>query len=132
MNFSCDEKFISAWWQERFSQEELALFSKLKSLVTKTKLRKPLTDPNLDWRDLFDLWDQQNGMCAYSGLPLSIETNHPEIVSLDRIDSSKGYTKDNLQLLAWSVNKMKQEFSEEYFLKMCSLIASKTTHKTKP
>lgn len=124
MDLSHGEKFSSAWWTERFTTEELTLFSKLKNLVTKTKLRKPDTDPDLDWRDLFDLWDKQNGKCAYSGLPLSIETNHPEIVSLDRIDSGLGYTKDNLQLLAWSVNKMKQEFSEEYFLKMCSLIAN--------
>lgn len=120
-------KFNSKYWLERFSPEELALFSKLKNLCTKAKLRSKEFDPKVDWGYLFDLWDKQNGLCAYSGLPLSLEAHHPHTISLDRIDSNKGYVRGNLQLVSWSVNKMKQDLSEDLFLDLCVKIATNLT-----
>jgi len=118
-------KFSSKWWIERFSEEELALFSKLKNLCTKARLRNREYDPEVDWCYLFDLWNIQDGRCAYSGMPLSIEVNHPHVVSLDRIDSSEGYMKGNLQLVSWTVNRMKQDIEEKIFLEMCFMITEK-------
>lgn len=117
-------KFSSHWYKERFSQEELDLFSKLKNLCTKAKLRKQDFDPEVNWEYLFDLWENQNGKCAYSGLSLSIETNHPHTVSLDRIDSDKGYERGNLQLLSFTVNRMKMDLNEEDFLEICGHVAN--------
>lgn len=125
-----DTKFSSKWWLERFSEEELTLFSKLKNLCTKARLRNKEYDPEVDWEYLFDLWDKQNGLCAYSGVPLSYKANHPHIVSLDRIDSAIGYVKGNLQLVSWTVNKMKQDFGEELFLEVCFKIAENRSCKT--
>lgn len=107
-------------------------FSKLKNLVTKARLRTKEFDPEVDWEYLFDLWVNQNGKCIYSGLPLSIEVNHPHTISLDRTDSRLGYVKGNLQLVSAAVNRMKQEFSEEFFLGLCDKITdnkSKNTQK---
>jgi hypothetical protein len=118
-------KFNSKWWLTRFEDEELKLFSKLKNLCTKARLRDQEFDPNVNWEYLFDLWVNQNGECAYSGMPLSIEVNHPHSVSLDRIDSNQGYVVGNLQLLSWTVNKMKMDFDEEEFLLICLMIAEK-------
>lgn len=128
MEFS-STKFSSKWYLERFSQEELELFSTLKNLCTKAKLRNQEYDPEVNWKYLFDIWDSQNGLCAYSGVPLCTETNHPHKVSLDRIDSKIGYCVGNLQLVSSAVNRMKQEFDEELFLNTCRRIAaySKTT-----
>lgn len=123
-------KFSSNWWKERFSEEELFLFSKLKNLVTKARLRTKEFDPEVDWEYLFDLWSDQNGLCVYSGLPLSVEANHPHTISLDRIDSSKGYVRGNLQLVSATVNRMKQEFSEELFLFMCEQITNNKSRTT--
>lgn len=120
-----ESKFSSLWWKERFSEEELKLFSKLKNLCTKARLRSKEFDPKVDWEYLYDLWVNQNGECAYSGMPLSIEANHPHSVSLDRVDSSKGYIVGNLQLLSWTVNKMKMDLDEEDFLLVCLMIAEK-------
>jgi len=119
-----DTKFNSTWYIERFTPEELALFSKLKNLCTKAKLRKQDFDPEINWEYLFDLWENQNERCAYSGLPLSIETNHPHTVSLDRIDSQQGYVVGNLQLVSAMVNRMKQEFDEELFIEVCGHITN--------
>jgi hypothetical protein len=128
MNEGRDTKFSSFWWRERFSEEDLLLFSKLKNLVTKARLRTKEFDPKVDWEYLFDLWTDQNGLCIYSGLPLSVEVNHPHTISLDRIDSKIGYVRGNLQLVSASVNRMKQEFSEEFFLDLCGKI---TNNKSK-
>lgn len=127
-----ETKFSSAWWRDRFSEEELTLFSKLKNLATKARLRTKEFDPEVNWEYLFDLWSDQNGKCIYSGLPLSLEANHPHTISLDRINSNYGYTKGNLQFVSAAVNRMKQEFSEEFFLDLCVKITdnkSKITQK---
>ena len=39
--------------------------------------------------------------------------------SLDRIDSSKGYTKSNIQWVHKDINKMKSDFSMLRFLELC-------------
>lgn len=118
------KSFAHAWYQERFSKEELELFSNLKHLCTKARLRKKDFDPDVDWEYLFDIWVEQNGQCRYSGMPLSTEANHPHKVSLDRINSDMGYVKGNVQLVSASVNRMKQEFSEDFFLDLCASITT--------
>lgn len=42
--------------------------------------------------------------------------------SLDRIDSNKEYTIDNIQWIHKDLNLMKHTFSQSYFIKLCNLI----------
>lgn len=125
-----ESKFNSNWWTDRFEEEELKLFSKLKNLCTKAKTRSKEFDLDVNWEYLLDIWVEQNGRCAYSGMPLSLEANHPHTISLDRTDSSKGYIKGNLKLLSWSVNKMKQDLGEELFLSLCFNITEENKKTT--
>lgn len=72
--------------------------------------------------DLQEQWETQNGLCAYSGIKLkkwekSEDTN--ATMSLDRIDSSKGYTKSNIQWIHKDINNMKMGIDEKSFLKYC-------------
>jgi hypothetical protein len=51
---------------------------------------------------------------------MNLETHHrkkanPFKASLDRIDSSRGYTEDNVQWVCWSVNQMKSDKTKEEF-----------------
>ncbi len=55
---------------------------------------------------------QQNGRCALTGLELDWgrESSRPQVLgtaSLDRIDSSKGYTASNIQWVHKDINRMK-------------------------
>lgn len=69
----------------------------------------------------------QNGLCNLSKLPILIGNEKIEgTASLDRIDSSKGYTKDNIQWLHKDINRMKTDFNQDYFYELCKLI---TEHK---
>ena len=46
----------------------------------------------------------------------------PTNLSLDRIDSSQGYTEDNVQLVCRIVNIMKNDLSVDEFVGWCKLI----------
>ena len=76
--------------------------------------------------DIWFLYTAQEGRCALSGMPIGwAEVGPIHTASIDRIDSSMGYIKGNVQLLHKDVNFMKQQFSQEYFIEVCKAIADK-------
>jgi hypothetical protein len=99
---------------------ERDIISRFKNLCTKAKGRTK--EFSLVDQDLFDLWGKQNGQCAYTKLPLLAAANQFNTMSLDRVDSSKGYVVGNIQLVCAAINKMKQEYTEEVFLLFCLLV----------
>lgn len=72
---------------------------------------------------------KQNLKCALSGMPISLGKTADEhrrgltTASLDRIDSSGHYTLDNVQWVHKDINKLKTDFPEGYFIKLCKLVA---------
>lgn len=71
---------------------------------------------------LMDLWNVQDGKCFYSGLEMTYDRNDLYTVSVDRVDSNKGYTQDNVVLCCWSVNSMKNSYSTDEFLFLCNSV----------
>jgi len=69
-------------------------------------------------KDLIQLYYEQNGRCKLSGEKLSLLPNSPLKISIDRIDSNKGYIKDNIQLVTKIVNQAKSDLDLNYFLLM--------------
>jgi len=92
-------------------------------------------ETNLTLQDLKEQWEKQNGVCPYTGLNLILpEDNNIHLIdffhraSLDRIDSSKGYVKGNIQFISTPINLMKSDKSEnsiKRFLKEISEYTSK-------
>lgn len=78
----------------------------------------------LEITDIINLWNNQSGKCALSGLPLQT-TKDIFDVSLDRIDSNKPYLLDNVQLVLKEVNYMKQASTQDRFIELCSIISKK-------
>ena len=81
---------------------------------------------------LWDLFLKQNRKCVLSGLPLTFSKTNPTrthntSASLDRIDSSKGYIEGNVQWIHKDVNRMKNHYPEDYFIKLCGLIFNHST-----
>lgn len=93
-----------------------------KYLATKANARKRPGSEILTDEMIKDLNRQQDGRCALSGVAFDIEHkwNRP---SLDRIDSSQGYTRNNIRLVTWIVNHCRGALSDEMFLEMCGQVA---------
>lgn len=58
--------------------------------------------------------------CQVTGETMTLESNGYEErnlnkASLDRVDSSKGYTRDNVRFVCWAVNMMKSNLNEDQF-----------------
>jgi predicted DNA-binding protein YlxM (UPF0122 family) len=90
--------------------------------VTERRAVKLDMDFELTFDNLKTLYEKQKGRCYYSGIPLSVITHDPYLMSVDRVDSLKGYTEDNVVFAAWHVNFMKQDLNETQFLDLCRKI----------
>lgn len=69
--------------------------------------------------EAWDLFLKQERKCRLSGEQLEMlepQGKTLRTASLDRIDSSKGYTLDNIQWVHKDINMMKQDHSDEDFL----------------
>ena len=79
-------------------------------------------------KEAWELFEQQDGKCALSGVDLYFAKNSKELkqqmmtASLDRIDSTKGYIKGNVQWVHKIVNYMKQDYNQTEFLDWCRKI----------
>jgi hypothetical protein len=76
--------------------------------------------------DLPALWHAQKGLCARSGYPMTYTTGDWYKVSIDRIDSAKGYTRDNIQLVCRLANRAKSNIDNAEFIALCQAIASRS------
>ena len=83
---------------------------------------------NITEQDIIDLYYKQEGKCALSGEKITsivLEDNgiNDYNLSIDRKDSSKSYTIDNIQLVGAIINIMKNDIDEKDFLLFVSTIA---------
>jgi hypothetical protein len=99
--------------QERLKDPRSALLMLLKlARSNSTNRQKRSTAENRDFtfdltfNELVEIYQSQKGLCAYSGLPLRFG-NSKDInwkISLERLDTKKGYTKNNVCLIAYEFN----------------------------
>lgn len=75
---------------------------------------------------LDDLFLKQNNLCALSGIYIYLPQESKSIgtASLDRIDSSKGYSNNNVQWVHKDINFFKFECCESLFLDYCEFICA--------
>jgi hypothetical protein len=77
----------------------------------------------IDWGisidDIDNQYVQQQGICPLSGRRLTEDQNSPDLMSLDRKDVTKGYSRDNIQLVTTTANYCKRALSDEAFVKVC-------------
>jgi hypothetical protein len=63
--------------------------------------------------------------CSLSGVDLTFGVKNNSKTwnaSLDRIDSNKNYTEDNVQWVLKKINRMKSDLDQKEFIKLCGLI----------
>jgi len=101
----------------------------IKYLVKYSRKRRPDTH-SLTHEDVVALWSAQNGRCALTGIPMTHEVKsnggkplHTNI-SIDRLDTDKGYSPDNVRLVCWIANVMRRDLTTEAFVGWCRLIVT--------
>lgn len=78
-----------------------------------------------------DIWEQflkQNRKCIYSDVELAWQNGYKDklgTASVDRKDSSVGYTKENIQIVHKDINRMKSDFTEDRFIDLCRKVIKK-------
>lgn len=82
---------------------------------------------SIDIKYIYRLYMKQGKKCALTGVDLyfAVLFGGPSNVSMDRINSKKGYVKGNVQLVTKTANFAKHVLSQEDFIKICNLVAKK-------
>lgn len=92
-----------------------------------SKGNRKVKEIDIDIKYLWELFLKQDKKCALTGLDLYFpkysSNSSKGTASVDRIDSSKGYIKGNVQFVHKDINLMKNVFTQEHFIKMCKLVA---------
>lgn len=143
--FSCKEKKNTEYFysygyncvkctNEKFN-ENMTDEKAAKRMIETIKWRKVKRECNIDGQDVLEMYRIQEGKCSYSGRPIKLyykksttKRNEPkkglnsryhDRASLDRIDSNRGYTKDNVHLVTFPINMAKNDYSHEAFIQLC-------------
>lgn len=122
-SLSCSRKFLNRTRPKTEGQLEASrrnLPKEQKKFSYYLSRAKRRGDTDLTHEFLKSLWESQNSRCALTGVELKhrdqLTKLRPDTASLDRIDSSKGYARDNVQFVAYSINLAKNKFSNEEFV----------------
>jgi hypothetical protein len=111
---------------KRYRKQEATLQSGCKRVYSYLLRRVRVKNLELDFgaNYLEKLFEIQDGLCAYTGESLELNAGYSNTLSVDRVDSSKGYTRDNVVLTTWEVNNCKQDLSLERFKTLCSKVVN--------
>jgi hypothetical protein len=105
------------------------ILSKFNQILNSIKLRKKVRSLNFNLTpEYLNKLYNDSKYCSLSGLDISIDlskTVQEQDISVDRIDSNKGYEIENVQLLDKRINMMKGSLSNEEFIYLCKLVAEK-------
>lgn len=72
--------------------------------------------------DIYTRYVAQDRKCALTGELLTWDHN----ASVDRIDSTKGYSVDNIQIVSKEINMIKRNTDNQRFIELCKKVAANT------
>lgn len=92
---------------------------------TYNRFRKAARSRGILWQltpqEMYACFD---GRCALTGWPISLEYGN-QSASLDRVDSTVGYVRGNIQWVHTMVNMCKNKYDVVRFVDMCRAVAAK-------
>ncbi len=106
------------WTQESWEKSPEAW---LKRKVSKCSTKPAENRATYD--DLIKLYYEQDGKCAITGIPMVHKMRDHRAISVDRIDSEKGYEVDNIQLVCAAINIAKKDLPDAQIREFVQLIA---------
>ncbi len=112
---------------------KIDLTTELKAVLNRARRSAKSRDFSIavDLEFLHSLWEAQKGCCAVSGLAFTNEQHegafvkYPFGLSLDRIDSSKGYVQDNVRLVCVVANFALNQWGDDVLRRLAHGVVSK-------
>lgn len=96
----CVQKYRKDWWQAQSWQNRM--FHTVRDRAKAKGLEFSITKEDLVIPEV----------CPVFGTKFD-KSNRDTAPSLDRIDSTKGYTRDNIQVISWKANRLKNNATLE-------------------
>ena len=139
-HFFCSRSCATSWKNKNLPKSQRWLESNRRKMIGNDhskqgeftwylkQVRKREPRHQLSEEFLQDLWNEQCGKCAASGIEMEKRHNsnkhkhHLWTASLDRKDSEKGYTRDNVQFLAYGLNLAKNTFTDSDLWEFLNMI----------
>lgn len=93
---------------------------------------------NVSIEYLWNLFQEQNGQCALTNMPLTLARSYAnkirkkvidDTASLDRINSNLCYVEGNVQWVHKTVNMMKNNLKQDEFVAFCKAVATHNHNK---
>lgn len=108
----------------QYPAEDKALLSAIRSRVAdcKERVKRKAIPLDIDADYMYQLYQQQQGLCAITGTKLTQVKGDFNALSIDQIESGQGYTKGNVQWVTWAVNRAKGDLDNETFIVMCQKV----------
>ena len=116
-------------WRERCLSYPNLMFGRAVKNARDRALKRGL-DFAIDREYVQNLFEQQSGLCYYSGIEMNIVKESSDIridpfkMTLDCIDSNLGYTKGNVVWCTYCVNSLKQKMTCEELLYVCESVVN--------
>lgn len=104
-------------------------YSRFRPLLKNAKQRHK-KEFNLTLEHLNEIWQQQNGICPFTGFKLELRayTDRDRLsiksASLDRIDNSKGYVIGNVRFVSVMFNLARNKFSDKEVIEFAHAIVA--------
>ena len=125
-----DEHLLAKRWNDEFKWQELtrSIFGRRSRGIRNIANRTIISAKWIENRDLLReylkwLYKEQGGKCALSGQKMTLKRYCENAVSVDRIDSSRGYVKGNIHLTTWWANKIKMDLTLDDFKRKVQVLA---------
>lgn len=111
-------------------------FTPFRYLLKSTKNKDRRKENNLTLSYLKYLWEKQEGRCCYTGVELQLPTHTNNLkelpsykkASVDRIDSTLGYTEGNVQIVSQAINSAKGIMTHDEMIEFLEIIRSHPSH----
>ena len=101
-----------------------------KTMISRAKDRNKY-EININWQDICKVWPADN-KCPIMRSTFRRGEPRKNSPSLDRIDSTKGYTPDNIQIISDLANKMKQNATPEELERFCKYYGKINSNNSAP
>lgn len=115
------DQYSSQLVVEKHDEKTSFILQKIISCAKADSKRGWETDITLEY--ILKLGVETDWRCFYLNEPLEFKPHVDYSFSIDRIDSKRGHTKDNVVLCSWAANYIKQDLSLEEFQSLCERIS---------